>query len=164
MKLAALALLIFAQSAFALDMSILGGVAKITSEKTIEITGVSLLGQNKKAKIQLTWNSVANTFDLSDIATFDAGNLLGKWKAQLQNSCAGNFYDYADIEFKPDGTCPYSNGIKCTYTATGGSVAMTWTDYTGYEVNADLINGELIGTIVQAKTQKWCLKATFIGP
>lgn len=164
LKLPALVLLIFAQSTFALDISFLGGIAKVTSEKTIEISGVSLLGQNKKAKVQLTWNSVSNTFDLSDLATFDASNLLGKWKAQLQNSCTGAFYDYSNIEFKADGTCPYSNGIKCTYTATGGSVVMNWTDYRDYEVVADVINGELIGTITQAKTTRWCIKATFIGP
>lgn len=163
MKLAALAFLAFAQSALALDVNFLGASVKITSEKTIEISNVGLNGQNKRAKVQLTWNSVANTFDLSDIATFDVGAFAGRWKTQLQTNCTGAFADYTEMNLKPDGTCLYTNGIRCTWTATGSSINMDWTDYKDYVVTADLVNGEMIGSIVQ-RNSKWCLKGTFLGP
>lgn len=158
MKQVVLGLLLFAHSAFALDISIEKGKTQITGSNSLTIYDVKFGNLASPVAIDLVWNSVQGVFGIADVHQNKNANFAGVWTLTLQPDCTGTFNDYTTLELLNDGTC-VDRGMKCTWNGSKENLEVKWTDYPQYLITAKLVNGELDGMITfTGGTQKWCWK------
>ena len=157
-----LGLLVFASSAFALDIDISAGQAKVTSATSLEITNVKLGNLLPTVTVALKWNSVTGSFVIDGQKQQpNVGEYVGKWRATIQSNCVGTFSSWLDMQFLADGNGDFG-GSPVTWSQVNGQLDVKWTQYPEYTTTAEMMNNELSGVIFNA-TQKWCWKGTRIN-
>lgn len=154
MKRLLILLAFFSPLALALNVDLTGGLAEVIAADKIQIRNIKVGSLATPVVVQLTWNAEANALVITDVVQQPFVGFLGIWNVTIQKNCAGDWAEFTSIEVLADGTCR-DRGLACTWRGDGNRLFLSWTNYPNYVIEADLIEGALVGTIV-ASGAKWC--------